>query len=37
VRINMIVIFQIIGTVAVFSGLVTYLGMKFVEWLECRK
>ena len=28
----MIVIFQIIGAVAVFSGVATYLGMKLVEW-----
>lgn len=33
----MIIIFQLIGAVAVFSGVATYLGMKFVEWWECRK
>lgn len=33
----MIAMFQLCGTVAVFSGLATYLGMKFVEWWECRK
>jgi len=34
VRIDMIVIFQIIGSVAVFSGVATYLGMKLMEWID---
>lgn len=30
----MIVILQIIGTVAVFSGVATYFGMKLAEWID---
>lgn len=30
----MIVIFELIGVVAVMSAVLTYAGMKFVEWLE---
>lgn len=33
----MIVIFKIIGVVATISALITYAGMKIVEWWECRK
>lgn len=30
----MIAIFQLIGAVAVFSGVTTYLGMKLMEWID---
>lgn len=30
----MTIIFQIIGAVAVFSGVATYLGMKLMEWID---
>jgi len=33
----MIIIFQLIGVVAIIIALITYLGMKFVEWWEFRK
>jgi hypothetical protein len=33
----MIVIFKIIGVVAIITALITFLGMKFVEWWECGK
>lgn len=33
----MIIIFQLIGVVAIITALTTYFGMKFVEWWECRK
>lgn len=33
----MIIIFQLIGVVAIITALITFLGMKFVEWLECGK
>lgn len=33
----MIVIFKIIGVVVAISALITYAGMKIVEWWECRK
>ncbi len=28
------IIFKIIGTVAVFSGVITYIGMKLAEWID---
>jgi hypothetical protein len=34
---GMIIIFQLIGVVAVITALITFLGMKAVEWWECRK
>ena len=33
----MIIIFQFIGVVAIITALITYSGMKFVEWWEYRK
>ncbi len=33
----MIIIFKLIGVVAIYSALITILGMKLVEWWECRK
>lgn len=33
----MIIIFQFIGAVATITALITFLGMMFVEWWECRK
>ena len=33
----MIIIFQLIGAVAIITALITFIGMKFVEWWECRK
>lgn len=33
----MIIIFKLILTVAVITSLTTYIGMKLVEWCECRK
>lgn len=32
----MIIIFQLMGAVAMITALITFLGMKFVEWLEYR-
>lgn len=31
------IIIQLIGAVATITALITFLGMKFVEWWECRK
>ena len=33
----MIIIFQLIGVVAIITAIITFLGMKFVEWWEFRK
>ena len=33
----MIIIFQLIGVVATITALITFIGMKFVEWWECGK
>lgn len=33
----MIIIFKLIGTVAVITSLTTYIGMKLIEWWECGK
>jgi hypothetical protein len=33
----MIIIFQIIGVVAAMTAIITFLGMKLVEWFECGK
>jgi hypothetical protein len=33
----MTIIFKLIGAVATITGLITYVGLKFVEWWECRK
>jgi hypothetical protein len=33
----MIIIFKLIGTAAVITALITYAGMKLVEWWECVK
>lgn len=33
----MIIIFQLIGTVTIITAFMTFLGMKAVEWWECRK
>ena len=33
----MIIIFQLIGVIAIITALITILGMKFIEWWECRK
>ena len=33
----MIIIFKLIGAVAVITALITYVGMKFIEWWECGK
>ena len=33
----MIIIFQLISTVAIITALITYVGMKIVEWWECGK
>lgn len=33
----MIIIFQLIGTVAIITAFITFLGMKIAEWWECRK
>jgi hypothetical protein len=34
---EVIIIFQLIGTVAAITAIITYAGMKFVEWWECGK
>ncbi len=33
----MIIIFQLIIGVATITALITFLGLEFVEWWECRK
>lgn len=33
----MIIILQLIGAVAIITALITFLGMKLVEWWESRK
>lgn len=33
----MIIIFKLIGTVATITALITYTGMKLVEWWECGR
>ena len=33
----MSIIFELIFGIAVFSAVATYVGMKLVEWWECRK
>lgn len=33
----MIIIFQLIGTVAIITAFITFLGLESVEWWECRK
>lgn len=33
----MIIIFKIIGVVAAITTTTTFLGLKLVEWWECRK
>ena len=33
----MIIILQLIGVAAAITVLITFLGMKLVEWWECRK
>ena len=33
----MTIIFKLIGAVATITALITYAGLKFVEWWECRK
>ena len=33
----MMIILKLIGIVAIITALITYFGMKFVEWWECRK
>ena len=33
----MIINFKIIVAIVVITALITFLGMKFAEWLECRK
>lgn len=33
----MIIIFKLIVIVAIITALITYFGMKFVEWWEYRK
>jgi hypothetical protein len=33
----MTIIFKLIGTVAVITAVITYVGMKFMEWWEFRK
>jgi hypothetical protein len=34
---EMIIIFKLIGAVATITALITYAGLKFVEWWEFRK
>ena len=33
----MIIIFKLIGTVTTITAVITYVGMKAIEWWECRK
>jgi len=33
----MMIVLKLIATVAVLSAVITYIAMKLVEWLECRK
>ena len=33
----MIIIFQIIGVVAIVTAFISYFGIKIAEWWECRK
>lgn len=33
----MMIVLKLIATVAVLSAIITYIGMKYVEWWECGK
>lgn len=33
----MIIVFKLIGAAAIITALITFTGMKFVEWWECGK